>query len=176
MVDHVIQFAQAESGRRRYVRKPVPLQRVVDRALTITFSDAGEAGRRVRTRIAPGLPDALADETALTHALVNLLSNAVKYGSRGTDGAVTLEIGRMEGDDDIRMSVHDGGPGIGSEDLPHIFEPYYRGRNANAVPGSGLGLNLVRKMMEGQGGRVTVSSTPGEGTTFTLHIPAAPDD
>jgi signal transduction histidine kinase len=173
MVDHVIQFAQAESGRRRYVREPVPLGRVVERALTITFSDAGEARRVVNTRIASDLPDALGDETALTHALGNLLSNAVKYGTGGGGGAVKLEILPETGGREIRIDVHDDGPGIAPDDLGHVFEPYYRGKNANAIPGSGLGLSLVRKMIEGQGGRVAVLSPPGRGTTFTLHIPAA---
>jgi two-component system phosphate regulon sensor histidine kinase PhoR len=173
MVDHVIQFAQAESGRRRYVREPVRLGPVVERALTITFSDPREARRIVETRIAEGIPDALGDETALTHALVNLLSNAVKYGTGKNGEAVRLEIESETDGKEIRISVVDDGPGIPPEDLGQVFEPYYRGKNANAVPGSGLGLSLVKKMIEGQGGRVTVSSTPGRGTTFTLHIAAA---
>ena len=68
------------------------------------------------------------------------------------------------------------GPGIAAADLPRLFEPFCRGRgvSAEAIPGSGLGLALVKHVVEGHGGRVEVSSRQGEGATFTLHLPAAP--
>jgi signal transduction histidine kinase len=76
------------------------------------------------------------------------------------------------------MSVEDRGAGIPPADLPHIFEPFYRGKAARQgqLRGVGLGLHLVRRMMEGMGGRVSVSSRPGRGSTFTLHLAAQPSD
>lgn len=175
MVDQVIRFAQTESGRRQYAIEPVPPRRIVENALATTFSGNDEAARAVRTMIEPDLPPALADETAATHALVNLLVNALKYGTASGGGpGVEIEashdpVGRV-----VRIAVRDHGPGIDGADRARIFEPYYRGADTAHVPGSGLGLSLVRKMMEGQGGRVSVDSRPGQGAAFTLQWPATP--
>jgi signal transduction histidine kinase len=76
----------------------------------------------------------------------------------------------------IEITVADRGPGVRAEDRPHLFEPFFRGRDAaeGTIPGSGLGLSLVRHIAEAHGGRVTVASGPGEGSVFTLQLPAAP--
>ena len=76
----------------------------------------------------------------------------------------------------VQIVVRDHGPGIPADELPHLFEPFYRGRAARhaQIRGSGLGLSLVKNTIDAHGGRVTVESTPGEGSTFTLHLPAAP--
>ena len=78
------------------------------------------------------------------------------------------------GGDEVQIAVSDRGRGIEAEDLAHIFEPFYRGRYAieRQIHGNGLGLSLVKRIAEAHGGRVTVTSTPGEGTTFTMHLPA----
>ena len=75
----------------------------------------------------------------------------------------------------MEITVADRGPGIRREDLPHLFEPFFRGRDAatGGVPGSGLGLSLVRHIAEAHGGRITVASDEGKGSAFTLHLPAA---
>lgn len=175
MIDQVIQFAQTESGRRRYTIKPVSVEHIVERALTTTFSDSERAAASVRATLHAGLPEVLADETALTHVLVNLLVNALKYGRPSGDdasGRIELEASADTELCEVTITVRDHGPGIDPGDLPHVFEPYYRGRNTASIPGSGLGLSLVRKMVEGQGGNVDVSSAPGRGTTFTIRVPA----
>jgi len=78
----------------------------------------------------------------------------------------------------VQLSVRDRGRGIDPEDLPHVFEAFYRGRYAvdRQIHGNGLGLSLVKRIAEAHGGRVTVQSAPGEGATFTLHLPAAIPD
>ena len=171
MVDQVIQFAQTESGRRAYDRRPVETHQVVERALAITFSNPEEGRSKVHTHIDPNLPPVLADETALAHAVGNLVTNALKYGT--TKDPVVIDAIHDPASDQVQLSVHNKGSCIDAVDIPLLFEPFYRGSNAWGTPGSGLGLNLVRKMMEGQRGHVTVSSKPEQGTTFTLHIPVA---
>jgi signal transduction histidine kinase len=126
----------------------------------------------VERDLQPDLPPVLADAAALRRAVQNLVENAVKYG--GQAGWLGVRAHRS-GSGQVEITVADRGPGIRAEDLPHLFKPFFRGRHAAAggVPGSGLGLSLVRHIAEAHGGRVTVET--GEGSAFTLHLPAAPE-
>lgn len=169
MVDQTIQFAQTESGRRHYEPRPVDVSQVIDQTLGVTFSSSDEAQSKVWIDMDPNLPLVLADETALTHSLGNLVVNALKYGIE--DGRVLIEARPDTRTNRVQLSVSNSGAAIDPSDIQHIFEPFYRGRNIDRTPGSGLGLSLVRKMIEGQNGEVTVSSQTGT-TRFTLHLPA----
>ena len=175
MVDQVMEFAQTESGRQQYRLQPLQLETIVDRALAIVFPTREEAAERVHSTIDPALPAALGDQTALTHSVANLIENAIKYGRTGGD--VQLEARLDLESDRLCLSVINTGPAIPTSDLPHIFEPFYRGSNVGQTAGSGLGLSLARKMIRRQHGEVTVESQPEAGTTFTLHlrIARAPD-
>ena len=176
MVEQVIQFAQTESGRRRYSLNPLSIEQAIDGALTTTFSNPKEAAERVRVNVHPGTSPVLADETALTHALVNLLVNALKYGVRADAGrgeAIEVDVSEEKSSGQVRVRVIDHGPGIDAGDMPHIFESYYRGRDTGPIPGSGLGLSLVKKMMEGMGGEVSLAESTGQGATFELRLPSA---
>ena len=173
MVDQSIQFAQTEAGRRHYDLRPVEVDEVIRRAVRTALPAAEEGGNRIEIRRPDDTPQALADETALTHCLVNLLTNAAKFGPSDRPVAVEARHDRKAGR--ILLSVHNEGPGIDVDELPNLFEPFYRGSGTSHVPGSGLGLSLVRRMMAGQKGDVTVDSKPGQGATFVLHIPAAPE-
>src|SRR5262249_6570307 len=128
------------------------------------------AGCELEQRIANNLPNVKADESALGECLQNLLSNAIKYGR--TDSGTRIQIDARRADaHTVVVSVADSGPRIEASDLAHIFEPFFRGKNARSdTPGSGLGLNLVSRIMHAQGGRITVDSEPGAGTRFTLHL------
>lgn len=179
MVEQVIQFAQTESGRRRYSLNPVSVDQVIERALTTTFSNPAEAAERVRVHVDPGASLVLADETALTHVLVNLMVNALKYGvgpETGLDESIEIEVSEEKSTGQVRVRVRDHGPGIDAGDIPHVFEPYYRGRDTGTIPGSGLGLSLVKKMMEGMGGQVSLATAGagGQGATFELRLRPAP--
>ncbi len=102
--------------------------------------------------------------------LANLLDNAIKFSPDSTP--IRVELRRQ--DDRVRLSVIDGGPGISNEDLPHIWERMYRGDKSRSVPGSGLGLSLVKALAEAHGGRIEVSSSVGSGSRFTLILPLEP--
>ena len=113
----------------------------------------------------------LADPERIGQVLRNLLTNAAKYTPPGTP--ITLRALRQG--DRVRIEVADQGPGIDQEDLPHIFEKFGRGREANSqhLPGVGLGLYVSRGIVEAHGGELTVISTPGEGTVFAFDLPVA---
>ena len=111
------------------------------------------------------------DETRLRQIVTNLVENALIHTPN--DGSVVVEISGS--DDELKMSVSDTGAGIPGNDLPHIFDQFYRAdpsRN-RATGGAGLGLTIVKRLVEAHGGTVTVASSPGEGTTFTITLPNA---
>lgn len=136
---------------------------------------AEERGQELVVDLTPGLPPVRADQSALRRAVCAVVENAVKYTPEG--GRVTLRA-RREGNEHVSVEVEDTGPGIRAEDLPHIFERFYRGRAGagegaaeHEAHGIGLGLYLARVLVEGMGGSIAVSSRVGRGSTFTLRMP-----
>lgn len=107
------------------------------------------------------------DQTMMTQAVLNLVGNAIRYGRQG--GCIRLAALTEPGG--WKISVTDDGPGIASEDLPHIFDRFYQADRSRRREGAGLGLALVKQIAELHGGHVTVESTPGVGSCFTIHIP-----
>src|SRR5207237_6069088 len=114
-----------------------------------------------------------ADRTHVERMISNLLSNAVKYTPAG--GKVQVRVARDEADGWIRLEVEDTGVGIPSENLPHIFDRFYRVRNAQTklTQGLGLGLSFVAWIVSAHGGTIHVTSEPGAGTRFVVRLPAA---
>ena len=101
----------------------------------------------------------------LERAIGNLIDNAVKYSPPGAPVEIHLQAGEL--------AVRDHGPGISSEDLPYIFDRFYRGAEARGRPGSGLGLAIVQQVAAQQGGSVTAETAPGGGTLMRLRLPGA---
>ena len=127
--------------------------------------------------IGDDLPHVIGQADALGRAVQNLIGNAVKYAASGRWVGIDVKRAEEAGREEVRIAVSDRGPGVDAQDLAHVFEPFYRGRRAidDQIQGSGLGLSLVERIVESQGGRVTVQSTAGSGATFTIHLPAAHD-
>jgi len=115
------------------------------------------------------LPRTPADRDRIKQVFINLLDNAIKYCPEGSEVQVRLQ---SDGENVI-VEVADNGPGIPKEDLPHVFEKMYRveKERTRAAEGSGLGLSIVRKIVRLHGGQITVESTVGKGTTFTVRLP-----
>ncbi len=124
--------------------------------------------------IAEGLPPVLVDLSALRSCVANLIANAVKYGDSGRWVRVAAVAASGRKGPEVQISVADKGMGIASADLPHIFEPFYRGADAQArqIHGNGLGLSIVKGIVEAHGGSVSVQSVHGQGSTFVVHLPA----
>jgi len=173
MVAKVLEFAGIQSGNKTYRPEPVAVGDVVDEALADCRWVLEEKGVEVERDVPAGLPLVTADRAALRMAVQNLLDNAVKYA--GSAGWIGIRA-RADGDGrEVSLMVEDRGPGIRPEDRPHLFEPFYRGRDVagGTVHGSGLGLSLVRHAVEAQRGSLSVSTGPG-GSAFTIRLPAAP--
>jgi signal transduction histidine kinase len=173
MIEQILRFAAGQSRTANYDLGPVPVPEAVERVLANIASLPEAEGFTVERAIDPDLPAVQADAAALTHCLENLILNALKYGGETRWARIRAE--RTESGSRVRISVEDRGEGIDPADLPHIFEPFYRGKAAQAaqIHGAGLGLSLARDIAEGMGGRLEATSEPGRGSTFTLELPAA---
>jgi two-component system sensor histidine kinase SenX3 len=125
------------------------------------------------------LPPIKADAVALSRAIQNLLSNAMKYGGDSRWIGLSAEPVKTSAVEEIQVRVSDRGLGITPSEQERVFEPFYRGKEAQAaqIRGNGLGLSLVKHIVAAHGGRVSVESKVGQGSTFILHLPVlAPAD
>jgi signal transduction histidine kinase len=176
MVEQILTFARTQSPRRASDLSPVAPERILRRALSTCGPALREVGMEIERFIAPDLPMISVDENLIVDCVQNLLNNAVKYASSG--GWVRV---RAEGVADaqgtrLRIAVEDRGPGISPDDLPHIFDAFYRGeavRNSQ-IPGVGLGLSLVKRIIEAHRGTIEVKSSPDSGASFVFYLPAQP--
>ena len=177
MVERVLQYAGIASGLGIGTRVLLLPSELIDAAIASVSSVLGAVN--VQRSIEPDLPPVLGDAAALRSAVQNLIANAVKYG--GADGWVGVRAERASSGrrPEVHITVEDHGPGIPGEDLPHIFEPFYRGASAvsRQAHGNGLGLALVQQIVAAHGGSVSVSTPPGGGSSFTIALPSSnPDD
>ena len=178
MVERVLQYAGIESGFNTAARVPLSPTEIIESAVESALPLVGPGEVTVHREIAPDLPTVIGDATALRSAVQNLVANAVKYGGRDRWVGIRAQHVRERRRSEVRITVSDHGAGIPAADLPHIFEPFYRGADAieRQIQGNGLGLSLVRRIVVAHGGNVTVSTRPGAGTTFTITLPAGAAD
>jgi signal transduction histidine kinase len=173
MIEKILHFAAGQSRPARYELGPVAVAGAIGAVLASVAGLPEAEGFAIERDIGADLPPVEADAAALNRCLENLILNAFKYS--GESRWVRIRAAASPGTARVRISVEDGGPGIDPADLPHIFEPFYRGKAAQAaqIRGTGLGLSLARDIAEGMGGRLDVSSELGRGSTFTLELAAA---
>ena len=151
-------------------RLPVDVAKLVEEAVELAKQQPSSAERDFFCNVqrAPWpLPSVHGDGDLLFLAVYNLLDNALKFTSPGD----RLEVRALEADAAVVVEVADTGPGVQGDELPHIFEELYRGMEARSVEGRGLGLALVKAVVERHGGTITVRSRPGEGSVFTVRLP-----
>jgi two-component system phosphate regulon sensor histidine kinase PhoR len=171
LINRLLDWARMESGKRSYQLEPVAVADVLDDALASLEPLLLQAPALVSCKVTPHLPRVLADRAALADALTNLLHNAHKY----TGADKRIAVGAQLQGGAVEISVSDNGPGVAPPDQKRIFEKFYRAKDPldRTIEGSGLGLAMVKHIVEAHGGRVTVASTPGQGATFTIALPPA---
>jgi len=177
LVEQVLRFAGAESGRVIQQPEPLSVETVIEEALD-SMQGLIQGGRcTLEKNIEPGLPPVLGDPVSLKLALQNLLGNAAKYGTKGSGWIGVFASRAGGGRAAIEIRVADHGPGIPEDEQERIFDPFFRGRRAveDQVHGTGLGLNLVKKIVEAHGGTIRVKSAPMQGAEFIVRIPVAGD-
>lgn len=160
----------AELETRPIERSPVSLSEILQESVAIIQEEPESAERSITLSLpqAPWpLPHVQGDEDLLLLALLNLLGNAVKFSQPGA----TVEVRAFEDADMVIVEVADTGPGIPEGEVPFVWQELYRGQGARGVPGSGLGLALVRAITERHGGQVTIRSRVHQGTVVTMKLP-----
>lgn len=174
MVEQILEFAGTQSGQRSFALRPVAVRPLLDEVVDSSRALIDAADLRVEYEIPPDLPPVVADEASLRRVFQNLVGNAVKYGASGD----WIRLRARADGREVRISVADHGIGIPPAEQAKIFEPFYRTADVIAaqVQGAGLGLSLVKRTVESLGGRVTVRSAEGQGSEFTVHLPAATED
>jgi signal transduction histidine kinase len=173
LVDEVLSFAAGRVGRLAYDLRPTEVVPTLEQSLSASEAILRDEGFTFHKEISPELPLVVADPEALGKCVENLIGNAMKYSGQNRWVALRAACVVNQGSPEVQISIEDKGIGISPADLPHVFEPFYRAESVRdgQVRGVGLGLYLVKRMMEAMGGRVTVSSKLSKGSIFTLHFP-----
>ncbi len=170
IINDILDIAKIESGRLELSDDRVSIAATLRSCLNIVRERAHAAELDLAAELPDRLPELRADERAIKQVLLNLLSNAVKFTKPG--GQVTVSAA-LETDGSLVVRVADTGIGIAQEDLARVFAPFEQVENAmsRTAEGTGLGLPLVRSLVELHGGRIEIDSTPGVGTTVTVLLP-----
>ncbi len=170
LINNILDFSKIESGQKTYQFEQADVEQVVTETLKTFEIVLEQHGFTVKLdKAQQGLPTVVIDSEAIAQAFINLLDNAVKYSGDATEIKVTL--GQQNGF--VTIAVRDFGIGIASEEREKVFEKFYRVGNVlvHDVKGSGLGLSIVKHVIEAHQGKVTVESELGKGSTFVIHLP-----
>jgi signal transduction histidine kinase len=167
----VMEFAGINAGSAVRTRPDVSVRAIVDAAIQSVTPEARDRDITINLDAGDGLPPIAGDPDALRSAVQNIVGNAVKYSPAASAVDVTVRSNKGS----VRIDVVDRGLGIDASDVPHIFKPFFRGRRAldAQVRGSGVGLSVVRHVIDRHHGHVTVASRVGEGTTVSVMLPVS---
>jgi heavy metal sensor kinase len=166
MINAMLEISEFEAGVATLRIDAVDISTLIKEACDLFQPLAEDKGLAIKTKVPPKC-FLSGDKSKLQRALTNLLDNAIKYTPSG--GTITLSVD--EGGKGVIISVSDTGRGIAADDIPHIFDRFYRADKSRSGPGAGLGLSLVLAIVEALGGDIQVSSSPGAGSTFTIVLP-----
>ncbi|SFM80647.1 sensor histidine kinase [Methanolobus profundi] len=174
MVDDLLDISRIESDRMKFHREPVEIENTIKVSLEVLASSLKKKDMTVQVNLPDGLPLVNTDKDKLVQVFVNLLNNAVKFSNEGD--MITIDV--VEKDDHVEISVIDNGIGMGPEELERIFDKFYQidSTSTRKVGGSGLGLSIVKGIIEGQGGTITATSEPDKGSRFTFTLDKQQDE
>ena len=174
LIDDLLSLSRIELNAHLQPNTPLELAPIVRQVADGLQTLARDRDVAIKVATPPDALIVLGDRDELIRALENLVENALKYGAAGKRVDITLSRGQTRsGTPEARLAVRDYGPGIAPEHLPRLTERFYRVdvADSRAQGGTGLGLALVKHVLNRHGGRLNIESTPGEGATFTMHLP-----
>jgi signal transduction histidine kinase len=169
LIDNILDFAKIEEGRKKFDFQIMDTGSLLQQIVSVIQDQVRHKDFVIRLEIEKPLPEIKADRESMTQAITNLIDNAVKYSGEARDIIVrAFEEGQY-----LIITVKDFGIGIKKEEIDKIFERFYRGGDelTRTVKGSGLGLTLVKQIVEAHHGNVSVESEPGHGSTFLIRLP-----
>jgi two-component system phosphate regulon sensor histidine kinase PhoR len=169
LVEELLELSRIESREVPLARQPIEMAAVLAKAVERLRPQAEKQGLNLTLEVAPNLPPIIGDAERLERVAVNLIHNALKFTPAG--GSIHVSADFVGGA--VTVKVSDTGVGIAPEDLPRIFERFYKADRARGIGGTGLGLAVVKHTVEAHGGTVSVQSELGHGSTFSFSIPAA---
>lgn len=174
LVDNVLDFAAIERGAKSYQLRLEPLDAAIVSSVEAARPTLEQLGMEVHLELPDDVPRLWIDRDAVGQVLTNLLSNAAKYGAEGA--WVRVRVRPVA--DGVELSVADRGIGISEAELPRVFDDFFRSADPKVrrTKGTGIGLAIVRYIVEAHGGTIGVESTPGRGSTFTIVLPLVPPD
>jgi signal transduction histidine kinase len=169
LIDNVLDFTRIEQGRRQYAMQEVDLTEMIREAVTAMQYQFDISHCEYDLKFHCSACRVSVDPAAIQEALINVLSNAIKYNRDPKRVIIRIQRDRFG----ARISVQDFGAGISAEDMPQLFEPFFRSpeMHIQRQGGVGLGLSLVQHIMIAHGGAIDVQSIPGRGSTFSLILP-----
>jgi two-component system, NarL family, sensor histidine kinase BarA len=190
LITSMLELARMDAAQPATEQKAISILDVIERAATSLTSEADRRAINLSLPRGP-VPRVMADQRKIRQVLVHLIANAIKFTPRGGDVVVSAEVGALSPTDrgaaaaaemvkrlGVRISVRDTGIGISPMAQARIFEPFFQVDQSSTreYGGTGLGLSLAKSYVEAHGGSIWVHSQPGEGSTFTLSLPAVPED
>jgi two-component system phosphate regulon sensor histidine kinase PhoR len=168
-VQRLKELSRVETGQAMFTLAPLRLKPVVDAVADRLRPQIDRHSLILLNEVSPELPTVMADVNAVSEVLINLLGNAIKYTPEG--GKVWVRATAANGT--VEVQVADTGQGIAAQHLPHIFERFYKADRSRASDGVGLGLALVKHLVQAHGGKVWAESVEGRGSTFSFTLPGA---
>ena len=174
LVDDLQELALAEAGQLRIEEEPTDIGSLIERSVANVAPRATKEGVSIEGEVPEGLPLVNVDPQRMGQVMGNLLDNALRHSPKGG----TIRVRASAGEDEVRVDVMDQGPGLTPEELSLVFERFYRGDKARSrtTGGAGLGLTIVKQLVEAHGGRVWAESTEDEGATFSFTLPLEPSE
>ena len=169
MVQELLELSRIESGRVPFRMAPVSVTEIVVPAVERLRAQAERAGLKVEVALPAELPHVLADVERAWQVVGNLVHNAIKF----TPAGGTVSISAEPSGDEVIISVQDTGVGIPADDLPRVFERFFKSERSRSGGGTGLGLAIAQHIVHGHGGRIWVKSVEGQGSTFSFSLPIA---
>jgi signal transduction histidine kinase len=172
LIEDLLELSRLNAGTVMITLSPIDVNQLIESLIADRASLIADRSLSLNIDLGSDLPSALGDPWRLEQVLSNLLANAMNYTPKG--GTIAVRTRRNEDDRQewVTFTVEDTGLGITADELPHVFERFYRGTagRQSGAPGSGLGLAICKEIINRLGGRITVESEPGHGTTFTVWL------
>ncbi len=169
IVGDLLVLSRLDNNRTKWEISTFSMEAVLTHLTDVIRADANEHGHTVKVRVEEGLPAITADKDRIEQVLLNILTNAIKY----TPDGGTILVRAMANDAFVAVSIRDNGIGVPPEDLPHLFERFYRVEKSRSTGagGTGLGLAIAKELVEAHGGSIHVESEVGKGTELTVLLP-----